>query len=69
MLINDESDEDSDGNNIAIEDENVAIVGPFKPGYDKKNARNDFAQKQFNEKSASFADRSRRELPSELLQI
>ena len=47
LLINDESDEDSDGDNLLIEDENISglVVGSFKPGCDSKNARNNFAQK------------------------
>ena len=47
LLINDESDEDSEGNNIQIEDENISEspACSFKPGCDSKNARNNFAKK------------------------
>ena len=48
-------------------DENVKPSKPFNPGLDSTNTRKNFAQKKFNEKQRSFASRSRRELPKELL--
>ena len=48
-------------------DEEVKPSVPFGPGVDSTSERKNFAQKKFNDKQRSFATRSRRELPKELL--
>ena len=48
-------------------DENIESAKPFKPGVDSTKDRKNFAMKKFNDKERSFASRSRRELPKELL--
>ena len=49
------------------EDERPQALRPFRPGIDETKDRKNFTSKRFNEKERSFAEKSRRELPKEVL--
>ena len=52
---------------VSEDDEKSPAVRPFRPGIDRAVDRKNFALKKFNDKERSFAERSKRELPKEVL--